>query len=58
MAVHKFPQTQEEMDLFLDDVFRTVFQRENQKEREKQQTLDLQGGKITLKAVLSRKEND
>ena len=58
MAVHKFPQTQEEMDLFLDDVFRTVFQRENQKEREKQETLDLQGGKITLKAVLSRKEND
>lgn len=58
MAVHKFPQTQEEMDLFLDDVFRTVFQRENQKEREKQQTLDLQGGKITLKTVPSKKEND
>jgi DnaJ-class molecular chaperone len=29
MAVNKLPQTQEEMDLFLDDVFRTVFKRED-----------------------------
>jgi len=49
MAVHKFPQTQEEMDLFLDDVFRTVFQREYIKEQ--QATIDLKGGKVTLKSV-------
>lgn len=51
MAVHKFPQTQEEIDLFLDDVFRTVFQREYHKEKEQQDTLDLKGGKVTLKSV-------
>ena len=51
MAVHKFPQTQEEMDLFLDDVFRTVFQREYHKEKEQQAVLDLKGGKATLKSV-------
>jgi|TARA_R110000868_G_C10920310_1_gene765640 hypothetical protein len=48
MAVHKLPQTQEEMDLFLNDVFRTVFKREYVKEQE---ALDLKGGKVTLKAV-------
>lgn len=51
MAVHKLPQTQEEMDLFLDDVFRTVFRREYQKEQEEQHVLDLKGGKVTLKPV-------
>ena len=51
MAIHKLPQTQEEMDLFLDDVFRTVFKREYVKEKEQQDTLDLKGGKITLKPV-------
>lgn len=48
MAVHKLPQTQEEMDLFLDDVFRTVFRRKYQIE---QHALELKGGKVTLKAV-------
>ena len=48
MAVHKLPQTQEEMDLFLNDVFRTVFQRKYQRE---QRDLDLKGGKVPLKAV-------
>ena len=51
MAVHKFPQTQEEMDLFLDDVFRTVFEREYHKEKEQQALLELKGGKVTLKPV-------
>lgn len=51
MAVHKLPQTQEEMDLFLDDVFRTVFKREYLKERDLQDALNLKGGKVTLKAV-------
>ena len=51
MAVHKLPQTQEEMDLFLDDVFRTVFRREYVKEQEQQDALDLKGGKVTLKSV-------
>jgi len=51
MAVHKLPQTQEEMDLFLDDVFRTVFKREYVKEQEQQDALDLKGGKVTLKSV-------
>lgn len=51
MTVRKLPQTQEEMDLFLDDVFRTVFQREYHKEKEQQDTLDLKGGKVTLKPV-------
>ena len=51
MAVHKLPQTQEEMDLFLDDIFRTVFKREYIKEQELQDALNLKGGKVTLKAV-------
>ena len=51
MAVHKFPQNQEQMDLFLNDVFRTVFQREYHKEKEQQNTLDLKGGKVKLKSV-------
>ena len=33
MAIHKLPQTQEEMDLFLDDVFRTVFKRDTSKSK-------------------------
>jgi hypothetical protein len=51
MAVHNFPQNQEQMDLFLNGVFRTVFQREHHKEKERQDTLDLKGGKVTLKSV-------
>lgn len=51
MAVHKLPQTQEEMDLFLDDVFRTVFRRQHLKEQQEQHTLDLKGGKVALKVV-------
>lgn len=51
MAVHKLPQTQEEMDLFINDVFRTVFQRQYLKEQQEQHTLDLKGGKVTLKPV-------
>ena len=51
MAVHKLPQTQEEMDLFINDVFRTVFQREYQKELEEQARMELKGGKVNLRAV-------
>jgi len=51
MSVHKLPQTQEEMDLFLDDVFRTVFQRQYAQELEEQKKLDLKGGKVALKVV-------
>jgi hypothetical protein len=49
MTVHKLPQTQKEMDLFLDDVFRTVFQRQYERE---QIALELKGGKVQLKVVV------
>jgi hypothetical protein len=58
MTVHKLPQTQKEMDLFLDDVFRTVFQRQYEREQMQQQmqqqkALELKGGKVQLKAVVA-----
>jgi len=47
----KMPTTQQEMDLFLDDVFRTVFNRINADEKEQQISLSLEGGKPNLRAV-------
>lgn len=47
----KMPKTQQEMDLFLDDVFRIVFNRINADEKEQQIPLALEGGKPNLRAV-------
>lgn len=47
----KLPATQQEMDLFLNDVFKTVFTRLKIEEDEQQIPLALEGGKPNLRAV-------
>ena len=47
----KLPATQQEMDLFLNDVFKTVFTRLKIEEDEQQIPLSLEGGKPNLRAV-------
>ena len=52
----KLPATQQEMDMFLNDVFKTVFNRLNADEKEQQIPLALEGGKPNLRAVPTETE--
>jgi len=56
MKTIKLPATQQEMDLFLNDVFKTVFTRLKSEEEEQQIPLDLEGGKPNLRAVPTEAE--
>lgn len=52
----KLPATQQEMDLFLNDVFKTVFTRLKIEEDKQQIQLALEGGKPNLRAVPTETE--